>query len=172
MTANIEDKRQLLQYVIKNVRLHNLTHAFILAHIAKTDGLLQRVRFVNGADNYPHALVISTVGSEGVPLRYYDGDFMTSNVNRVYDHIMTGLSSDLFLQINLPKGITIPLYEIVLEEGVSVGRISSEDLDTAHGFIEHMEKVNLQAEIDRALDKGDKELFLWLTDGLKVPSLS
>lgn len=165
-----KDKKQFIRWFLKRYDLKRRECVWILNYIVGDDAILSHVHFVEDAHFCPRALVISTTESDGIPFRFYKGNVVTADPEKSFHDLRMNAEEDVFIQLNFPKQPPTELYMSVLEENPFIPaymQISSEDKKIAHQILSEsvytFQHDKLVAEIDAALDAGDKETFMMLT---------
>lgn len=169
-----KDKKTFLRWFLKRFDLKRRECVWILNYIVGHEELLSRVHFVEDAHYCPRAIVMSTTESSGIPFRFYKDNIMTADPEKSFHDLRMNVEQDIYIQLNFPKQPPTDLYLVVLEENEYVPsymQISSEDKKVAQSMLQksmyEFQQQKLLANIDAALDAGDKEAFLTLSTQLK-----
>lgn len=169
-----KDKKTFVRWFLKRFDLKRRECVWILNYIVGHEELLSRVHFVEDAHYCPRAIVMSTTESSGIPFRFYKGNIMTADPEKSFHDLRMNIEQDIYIQLNFPKQPPTDLYLVVLEENPyipSYMQISSEDKKVAQSMLQksmyEFQQQKLLADIDAALDAGDKEAFLTLSAQLK-----
>lgn len=168
-----KDKKTFVRWFLKRFDLKRRECVWILNYIVGHDELLSRVHFVEDAHYCPRAIVMSVTESNGIPFRFYKGNIMTADPEKSFHDLRMNSEQDIYIQLNFPKQPPTDLYLAVLEENPyipSYMQISSEDKEVAQTMLQQsvyeFQQQKLLAAIDAALDAGDKEQFLALSQQL------
>ncbi|WP_010286103.1 ReoY family proteolytic degradation factor [Kurthia massiliensis] len=169
-----KDKKTFVRWFLKRFDLKRRECVWILNYIVGHEELLSRVHFVEDAHYCPRAIVMSTTESSGIPFRFYKGNIMTADPEKSFHDLRMNIEKDIYIQLNFPKQPPTDLYLVVVEENPyipSYMQISSEDKKVAQSMLQksmyEFQQQKLLADIDVALDAGDKETFLTLSAQLK-----
>lgn len=177
MTASVSivDKKAFVRWFLKNYQLKRRECVWILNYLLSNDELLKHIRFVEEAHYCPRAMVMSTVESTGVPFRFYKGNVMTADAEKSFHDLRLNEKEDMYLQLNFPNIPPSTQYLAVLEENPFMpetllvnekDRLLAEEMLSTSLFVFQQEK--LLAQIDEALDKGDKDRFFELSNLLQA----
>lgn len=137
--------------------------------------MLENVHFVEEAHYCPRAIVMSSVDSQGIPFRYYKGNIMTNDAEKSFHDLRMNGDDQVFIQLNFPNVPPHMNYIAVLEQNphmpqqlvlTEYDRIMAETIldDSLYKY----QQQKIYDEIDAALDAGDKELFLQLSNQLHL----
>lgn len=137
--------------------------------------MLENVHFVEEAHYCPRAIVMSSVDSQGIPFRYYKGNIMTNDAEKSFHDLRMNGEDQVFIQLNFPNVPPHMNYIAVLEQNphmpqqlvlTEYDRIMAETIldDSLYKY----QQQKIYDEIDAALDAGDKELFLQLSNQLHL----
>lgn len=160
------DKRQFIRWFLKNYQLKRREGVWLLNYLLSSEQLLKRVKFTDDVHYCPHAIVMSTVETDGVPFRYYRKEMMTHEAEKVFYDLRQGMKEELYIQLNFHRAKPHPIYLAVIELNPYVpstkpirvidSKIAEEVME--YNQMEFQEKFILNL-IDRALDEGDEESF-------------
>lgn len=169
----IQDKKDFLREVLKNQVLKRRECVWILNYFISNVDLLERIHFVEEAHYCPLALVMSVKDSSGIPFRFYNGSIMTADAEKSFHKIRKSTDEEFYLQINFGSDYKKSIRHLgVLEDNGYIpsylkNTTSLEDTKLANELISHLvessSELALQKAIDKALDTGNKELFMKLT---------
>ena len=111
--------------------------------------------------------------SDEVPFRFYKNHIVTTDAEKSFHEIRLNQQEQLYLQLNFKKSHQNAYYASVLEENPFIPHdhyITNDDKLMTRQLLDHslneFKKTKLLEEIDRALDEGDHEKFLRLTEQL------
>lgn len=170
--TNLE-KKEFIRWFLKRYDMKRRECVWVLNYIIGHDDLLERIHFVEEAHFCPRAMVMSTTDSSGIPFRFYKGNIMTADAEKSFHDLRLNADEDMYIQLNFPKIPPNPTYLSVLEENPHIpGYLQSNfgDKEVAEKLLEasmkEFQQDTLLKQIDEAIDRGDKELFLQLTEQL------
>ena len=173
----VSDKKEFVRKFLKQYQMKRRECVWILYYLLSHDDLLNKVHFVEGGHYCPRAMVMSVTECNGVPFRFYKGNVMTADAEKSFHDLRLHPNEDMFIQLNFPQHdkAMLPFYLAVLEENPYIPKpltpINKQDSDVANSIIAKMIDESsikrLQESIDYALDMGDKELFMKLTNEMR-----
>jgi uncharacterized protein YpiB (UPF0302 family) len=125
---------------------------------------------VENAQYCPRGIVMSTHCVDDIPFCFYKGDIMTTDAEKSFHDIRLNKEKDVYIQLNFKDKYKSKEYLGVLEENPFYKSDATGFEEQATHFLDYCLyefKVNqLKNRIDEAIDAGDKELFMKLTDEL------
>lgn len=163
-------KKMFLQYFLENYELKNIDCEWLLEHLSEKEHYLENIHFVANVSNYPKGIVLSTNCSEKISFLFHKRHLFSTEVDRAFHEIRFHRNEPMFIQINFSESKTNPLYQQILSDDLSIidKDIYIKQLIKSTKYTLHKSKVIfLKKQIDQALDKGDKKLFIKLTNNLK-----
>ncbi|MBM7609360.1 ReoY family proteolytic degradation factor [Ureibacillus composti] len=177
MTSSVPlvDKKNFVRWFLKNFQLKRRECVWILNYLLSNDNLLENIHFVEEAHYCPRAIVMSSVDSNGVPFRFYKGNIMTSDAEKSFHDLRLHPSESMYIQLNFPNIPPSQQYLAVLEENPHMPKylhINEKDRIIAEELLNNsllaFQEEKLLREIDEALDLGDKERFIKLSNLLQT----
>lgn len=172
--TNLE-KKEFVRWFLKRYDMKRRECVWILNYIVGHDDLLERIHFVEEAHFCPRAMVMSTTDSSGIPFRFYKGNIMTADAEKSFHDLRLNADEEMYIQLNFPKIPPNPAYLAVLEDNPYIPRYLQSnygDREVAEQLLDAsmkgFQKETLLKQIDDAIDVGDKELFLQLTEQLNA----
>lgn len=168
--VTVEQKKEFLRWFVGNYQLRRRECNWILSFLISFDQLMHKVHFVENANKTPRDLIMSTHCVDDVPLRYYKNGVMSTNAESCYHDIRLNRDDDIYIQLNFKDKYNCKEYWEVLEENPFDEPDTSEFEEQAAHFLDYclyeFKVEQLKKRIDEAIDAGDKELFMKLTDEL------
>jgi uncharacterized protein YpiB (UPF0302 family) len=169
--VSTKQKREFIKWFLSNYRLKRRECKWILEYISSHDMLLENIHFVENARYCERGIIMVTDCVDEVPFRFYKGDILTTDAEKCFHDIRLNRGSQFYIELLFKDKHNCPEYFGVLEDNPFVeSEETSEYTEAATNFLEYCifkYKVNhLKKRIDEAIDNGDKELFLKLTDEL------
>jgi uncharacterized protein YpiB (UPF0302 family) len=168
------EKKNFIKWFLKNYQLKRREGVWILNYLLTDDHLLEKVHFVEEAHYCPRAIVMSSVDSHGIPFRYYKGNVMTNDAEKSFHDLRMNGKDHVFIQLNFPNIPPHMNYIAVLEHNPHIPHqsvLTEHDRLTAEAMLDdslyQYQQQKIYDEIDAALDVGDKELFLQLSNKLQ-----
>lgn len=172
--TNLE-KKAFVRWFLKRYDMKRRECVWILNYIVGHDHLLERIHFVEEAHFCPRAMVMSTTDSSGIPFRFYKGNIMTADAEKSFHDLRLNADEDMYIQLNFPKIPPNPTYLAVLEENPFVPHYLQSnyaDREVAEKLLEasmkDFQEELLLKQIDEAIDSGNKDLFLQLSEQLNA----
>lgn len=170
--TNLE-KKAFIRWFLKRYDMKRRECVWVLNYIIGHDDLLEKIHFVEEAHFCPRAMVMSTTDSSGIPFRFYKGNIMTADAEKSFHDLRLNADEEMYIQLNFPKIPPNPTYLAVLEENPFIPRYLQSnfgDKEVAEQLLEASMRVfqeeTLLKQIDEAIDQGNKELFLQLSEQL------
>jgi len=176
MTApvSVNEKKDFIRWFLNHYQLKRRECVWILNYLMSHDQLMEKVHFVEQAQNCPRGIVMSTHCVDEVPFRFYKENVMTTDAEKSFHDIRLNREEDIYIQLNFRASFKAPQFAAVLEENPYMPKsiqISEKDRQLAEKFlsssIEKFQKEKLLNLIDEALDNNDEKTFKQLTEQLK-----
>lgn len=171
--VTVEQKKEFVRWFLKRYQMKRRECKWILTYLLSHDNLMERVHFVEESHYCPRAMVMSVTESSGVPFRFYKGNLMTADAEKSFHDLRLNPTEDMYIQLNFPN-VPPPIeYLSALEQNTFMPKylnVNDKDTKLVNELIEHL--MNQQEDeaynrmIDEALDTGNKERFLALTQKL------
>jgi uncharacterized protein YpiB (UPF0302 family) len=167
----VQQKRAFIKWFLNNYQLKRRECKWILNYILSHDSLLENLHFVENARYCERGIIMSTNCVDEVPFRFYKGDILTTDAEKCFHDIRLNRGSQFYIELLFKDKYNCPEYLGVLEDNpFDKSEDINEYTEAATNFLDYClfkYKVNhLKKRIDEAIDNGDKELFLKLTDEL------
>lgn len=174
---SIDEKKEFLKWFLNTFQLKRRECAWLLNYLISDDAIMERVHFVNEAEFCPKGMVISTIDVDKIPFCYYRQKHITLDAEKAFHDIRLNSKDDVYIQLNFPNSQHHARYIAVLEDNpYSPKKMETELSDQLFVdlLLDHLtnkfKKELLMKEIDRALELGDKETFMKLTEKLNNES--
>ncbi|GAF65280.1 ReoY family proteolytic degradation factor [Alkalihalobacillus trypoxylicola] len=173
-TVPIVEKKDFLRNFLKQYDLKRRECAWLLNYLMSDDELLEKVHFVEYADNAPKSLVISANGVDKPPFSFHKYNHITTDAEKAFHDIRLNQNEDIYIELHFIGARTYPPFLSVLEENPYMPE-SKERMEAHEKYAEKIlsislmtfQKQQLVKRIDEALDRKDKETFLQLSEELK-----
>ena len=171
----IADKQQFVRWFLKNFQLKRREGVWILNYLLSNDNIMNNIHFVEDAHYCPRAIIMSTIDHDGIPFRFYKQKVMSTDAEKSFHDLRLNPDEKMYIQLNFPNTPPKLIYLAVLEENPYLpqniymrerDRLMAEEMmgESLYTF----QRDQLLAEIDTALDEGNKEKFLQLTTALQT----
>lgn len=169
----VMDKKAFLRSFLKRHQLKRRECAWLLNYLMNDDTLMERVHFLNQSEGTPKALVISAQGIEQIPFSFRKKHHVTTDCEKAFHDIRLNQTEDIYIELHFQERLTCPQYLAVLEDNPYL----PETQERAQAFERKAEALlqesvrlfqlkKLSEAIDEALDNGDKETFMELSERL------
>ncbi|MEN1969706.1 ReoY family proteolytic degradation factor [Lentibacillus sp. N15] len=167
------DKKVFLKWFLDNHTLKIRQSVWILNYILNHQELLSNVHFVQDVRFCPRGIFISTTNSKELPFKYFDGNTIHTNAEKVFDDLRSDHGQPLYIELNFKNVNQTIEYINVLEENPFIPldyHIGEKESKLAEQFliqsILQKQKVDIKQLIDQALDNHDKDRFYQLSKEL------
>ncbi|GGI66800.1 UPF0302 protein [Enterococcus alcedinis] len=171
MAIDIADKKRFLTWLITHEFFVRREVSWILNYLLTHDAILNKVHFVEQAQHTPRGICVrsSSVSDQSITLYLDDRTYQDSD--QIFHEIRFNWKNPLYLECIFPESWDNPLYVAVLED------------NRFHKWNDHLDEVmvdrvdayfkqnalenkiqQLYQEIDQALEQGNQEQFLLLTN--------
>ncbi len=128
------------------------------------DALMERVHFINRSDSTPKALVISAQGIEQIPFSFRKKHHVTTDCEKAFHDIRLNQTEEIYIELHFQDRSSDSHYLSVLEDNPflpetkeKADEIEREAVAFLDDSIRKFQIEKLNAEIDQALDVGDKK---------------
>lgn len=172
---SLEDKQAFIRWTLENKKMKRRDCAWLLEYLLTHDKILENVRFMEEAHYCQRAIVMSTTETESIPFRFYIGNLMSADTDKVMQEMRIYPEKEMCIQINFSDKYGSAEYLAVMEENKNIPehlkketvKISEEIPEDIESLVSEITasngRVSLLNEIDKALDNGNKELFMQLS---------
>lgn len=166
----VSEKKEFIKWFLKHNKLKKIDGVWILNFLLSNEQKLEKVHFVEEAHYCPNAIIMTAEGVNGIPFLYQKGYEITTSGQKAFNDLLFYKDRELYIQINFLKRLKKE-YVLVLEENQYLPKeekSNEEDRKIAEEFLNHSlylyQLSELEKEIDEALDKKDKKIFLDLSN--------
>lgn len=170
----IAEKKTFIKWFIEKYELQNREAEWLLQYIASSDQLLERVHFIDNFRNLPKTILISTKCVQMTPFKFYKNKRVTSDVEKAFLDIHNNPGEDIFIGLFFKDRTTSPEYASVLEQNPmddtkeTIDALVSLQAELVLDYALKTFRMDaLKQEIDKALDCGNKDLFVELSNKLR-----
>lgn len=168
--VTVTQKREFIRWFLNNCQFKSRESVWILNFLYSYDHLLEKIHFVENASKTPRGIVIATRCANDIPLRYYKNGVMSTDGEKCFHDIRLNKNDDIYIELNFKDKYNYEEYWKVYEENPFDEPNTSEFEEQAAHFLDYclyeFKVDQLKKRIDEAIDTGDKELFMKLTDEL------
>lgn len=157
----IQEKKDFIRYLLKKHEPKRRECVWILSYITSDVKLLEKVRFTDDARSKPLGMVIGFQNTDVIPFRYYIGNVMSADVEKVFHKLrLLGEDEKMYIELNYPSKHQDERYWEVAEAVKS--EVPNVEMDN---LMQEINAMRLEEYINQALDSNNKELFYQLTGG-------
>ncbi len=167
----VSEKKEFIHWFLKNYELQKKGTAFLLRYLSSDNELLRRVHFVDNVRSLGRSLIISTKCSDMPPFRFIKNKQVESDVETAFFDIKFSPNEDIYIGLYFKDRNSCPEYAAVLEgnpmekqdlvQDKLLGLFAEILLDQA---VLEFQRKQLYRQIDEALETGDKEVFMELSE--------
>lgn len=171
----VKDKKEFLSWLVNQQAFSRREIIWILNYLTNHEAILMNVRIVEKADKTTRGLMIQSGDNHRPMILSLEGKEF-HDPDQIFHEIRMNWKKDLFLECRFPEAWQEPLYLKVLEDNpfASWNEVDEEIDQEITAFLEQEaqahEKADLLREIDEALESGDQETFIRLSEQLKQHS--
>lgn len=175
MTASISvhEKKDFVRWFLTHYQLKRRESVWILNYLMSHDQLMAHVHFVDDAQYCPRGMILSSVCVDSAPFRFFKDNIMTTDAEKSFHDIRLNKDEDIFIELKFKGAERSHQYAAVREENPFMPkrtRLTASEKRLAETVLKDavadFQKKRLTALIDEALDRGDKEAFMTLTQQL------
>ncbi|MFD1426090.1 ReoY family proteolytic degradation factor [Kroppenstedtia sanguinis] len=169
--VTVSEKKEFIQWFLSCYELQKREAAWLLNYLCSEDQLLKRTHFVNSLCHLPKTLLISTRCIRMTPFKFMKNQRVSADVESAFYDLRTNKTEDLYVSLCFKDQATCPEYAAVLEgnpmerqdlvQDILFGLMAEMILDES---VREFRKKDLYQRIDEALEAGDEEQFLQLTE--------
>lgn len=167
----IYKKKKYINWFINSYKLKRMETAKILNFLLKRDNLLLHTHFVENVRRLPNAIIISAVDAVTVSFLCRLNDVYYEDVEEIINVLDSSPPEELFIWLSFDREHLCSLCGSVLEvkpqiqSKVFYHQVIKDLENELNQKIRKKEenRTSLQAEIDLALDQGNRELFISLS---------
>ncbi|MGM0212591.1 YpiB family protein [Enterococcus sp. AZ109] len=168
---DVAEKREFLVWLINNVSFRRREVIWILNYLINHEAILKNVHIVENANHTKRGLVIRDITQEDEPMTLTVHEQSFANSDQIFHEIRLHWQQPLYLECIFPNSWHNEQYLSVLEDNPAASwndTISEEIIKEVEEHIAWEEKEAmlklLNRQINLALENGDKEAFLELSD--------
>ncbi|MFV0560875.1 MAG: YpiB family protein [Enterococcus sp.] len=171
MFVDVKEKKNFLNWVVNHISFSRREVFWILNYLANHEAILNNVHFVEAADQTKRGIQIKDLSVGGDPIKMFIQGKEFTDSDQVFHEIRMNWKEPLYLEFLFNEVWQNATYLSILEENPNVhwSELVSEEVTEAIDkyFEQEQESAQLHflyQQIDQALEKGDKEAFLELSD--------
>ncbi|MGM0156951.1 hypothetical protein IGI47_001259 [Enterococcus sp. AZ191] len=171
MLIDVREKKNFLTWMVNHVSFSRREVFWILNYLANHEAILSNVHFVEGANQANRGLQISDLSFDGEPMKLFLEGKEFTDTDQIFHEIRLNWKRPLYVECLFENAWQTREYLMILEDNPFASwddSISEEDAELIeHYFKEKEQEARLKmlyAQIDQALEKKDKDVFLALSD--------
>ncbi|MBF8807841.1 MAG: YpiB family protein [Enterococcus lacertideformus] len=171
MLIDVKEKKNFLTWMVNHVSFSRREVFWILNYLANHEAILSNVHFVEGANQANRGLQINDLSSNDEPMKLFLEGKEFTDTDQIFHEIRLNWKKPLYIECFFENAWQTKEYFIVLEDNPFASwdeSISEEDTEMIELYFREKEQEEhlkfLYAQIDQALEKGDKDAFFQLSD--------
>lgn len=171
MYVDVKEKKTFLNWFVTNSSFSQREVSWILNYLANHEAILNNVHFVENAEATDRGLQIRDLSVADEPLRLFIEGKEFNDSTQIFHEIRLNWKEPLYLECMFKNSWDNPGYLSILEDNPYKKwneDIDPEIIEAVEEFIHQEEQEariqELYLAIDAALEAGDKETFLRLSD--------
>lgn len=173
MVIDVKDKKFFLNWLVNHVSFKQREILWILNYLANHEAILKNVRFVEKADETERGIQIRDASFSGNSLVLFLKGKTFSDSEQIFHEIRLNWKDTLYLECLFEDSWQNSLYLSILEDNPYApwnDQVSSEIRNEIDAYFRQLEVKGQQEllyhQIDQALEKGDHDAFIELTEEL------
>ncbi|WP_165005869.1 MULTISPECIES: ReoY family proteolytic degradation factor [unclassified Enterococcus] len=171
MLIDVREKKNFLTWMVNHVSFSRREVFWILNYLANHEAILNNVHFVEGANQAERGLQISDLSFDGEPMKLFLQGKEFTDTDQIFHEIRLNWKKPLYVECLFEQSWQTREYLSILEDNPYAtwdSSISEEDAEQIEQYFQEKEQEaklkRLYAQIDQALEEGNKEAFLELSD--------
>lgn len=171
MNINVQEKKKFLNWLVSTVSFSRREVSWVLNYLANHEAILTNVHIVEGVMQTDRGLSVRSteIGGEPFVLTIQNQTFY--DIDQIFHEIRMNWKQPLYLECIFPNPWEKPLYLAVLEDNPFERWNDHVDEEVQKNVTEYLDKEAMQLkieklyrQIDLALENGDRDAFLELSD--------
>lgn len=171
--VSVHEKKDFIRWFLNHYQLKRRESVWILNYLMSHDQLMEHVHFVDDAQYCPRGMIMSSHCVDSAPFRFFKDNIMTTDAEKSFHDIRLNKEEDIFIELKFKGAQLSHQYAAVRVENPFMPkrtRLTEKEKELAEQFLKwsvyEFQRDRLNEQIDAALDQGDKETFLRLTERL------
>ncbi|MFV0557031.1 MAG: YpiB family protein [Enterococcus sp.] len=171
MSVSIKEKKAFLNWLLAHASFSRREVSWIVSYLANHEAILKNVHFVERADVAQRGLQIRDLYFGGKALKFKLGENFFYDSDQIFHEMRLNWQEPLYLECLFQNSWENPMYLALLEDNPFLkwsDNISPEIIERIDVFMEQAEQAakieQLYLEIDQALEAGDRERFVQLSE--------
>ena len=174
-TIPVVEKKDFLKSFLKQYELKRRECAWLLNYLMSDDNLMEKVHFIEQAEQTPKSLVISAQGVSTIPFSFRKHQHVTTDAEKAFHDIRLNQTEEIYIELHFNGAKSYSLYLAVLEDNpyLPENQKRAEVIENeAERLLSHslymFTRNQLLELIDSALDTRNQALFEKYTEELRV----
>lgn len=171
MFIDVQQKKKFLNWFVNHGTFSRREVLWILNYLANHEAILNNVHFVEAADQTNRGLQIRDTNQEGEAIQLYIKGKVFTDSDQAFHEIRLNWKEPLYLECLFDGAWQTSEFLSIIEDNPFAKwneRISPEIIEELEGYFKEEERqaklTLLYSQIDLALENGDKEAFLELSN--------
>lgn len=171
MFINVREKKNFLTWMVNHVSFSRREVFWILNYLSNHEAILKNVHFVEGADQTSRGLQISDLSVAGEPMKLFLKGKVFTDTDQIFHEIRLNRTEPLYVECFFEDAWQTSEYLSILEDNPFAtwdSTIAEEETEAIEKYFHVKEQEAhlkmLYAQIDQALEDGNKDAFLKLSD--------
>lgn len=170
--VSLIQKKKFLKWFLMNKKLKSREGIWIINYMLSKNDFLERVHFVESVTHAPTGLMLSSIEVHNTSFSFNSGTKTSINPDMSFMELRKNTGEPIYLDLQFKDRYSNELFLSVLEEATfhspehtNVSRKEIQNIDSFLGEFVVSNKIHsLEKEINIALEQGDKDKFLVLTE--------
>lgn len=167
---SLEDKKNFISWFVSNHALKRREALWILNYLLNHELLLKQIHFVERVDCTPKGMWFSTDQAPDESFYFYKSGTRFNNPEQAFHDIRLNWKEECYIEMEFEDAYLTMVKFGILEKNPFYEEESSSDEEVHEALTEiqlSVLKQEILTRIDQALEKGNQELFIKLTEQLK-----
>lgn len=165
----LEAKKKFIAWFIKNYRLQRRESLWILNYLLNHELLLKQIHFVEHVEKTPRGMRFDLTVPASESFVYFKNQVQFDNPEQAFHDIRLNWKEACYLELRFEQSYQTLVSFGVIEsnpyDDISQTLVDMVDSEL-EDFQDYLVKDQLIGKIDQALEKGDKEAFMYFTQQL------
>lgn len=167
----LEDKKEFIKWLLNNKQMKTEESVWILNYLLYDEEALDIVEFVDSAHPDARWITMSTTDSNKEAFTFQRDGICDSDAEHALHSFDSICDEKIYITIEFPRKYDCPEYIFAVEVCDFKNRMEDDEIsEEVNGMIDKVialaNKEYLMEQIDKALDEGDEELFMQLSEML------
>ena len=167
---SLEDKKNFISWFVSNQALKRREALWILNYLLNHELLLNQIHFVEQVQDTPKGMWFSTEKAPDESFYFYKAGTRFNNPEQAFHDIRLNWKEECYIEMEFEDAYLTMLKFGVLEKNPFGTKQAALEEEVHEALVEIQTsalKQEILKQIDIALEKGNQELFISLTEQLK-----